>query len=288
MTGRGMRWGWLAGAVLISGAIAFGTGWPWSSLGEGTNRDTDGAAAWPWIAFVLATTAGVRGSWTRLVAAVVAVVPTALLCTGWIASFFAEYGRVKAKVLTVLVAWFLAVLLVAVVDLLRGGHRFYHRFVVGVLGVPGALVLLGAALDPESRWPASLVGAGYILAGVFAALAARGVSTLALHPDQLSAEPQVTSSTERQPHKAAPEGQLRSMWVCGAVGVLMTGLGVLVGYAIDTPNTAQPPDNPLFPTLPGLSTGSPLPIGMQGASKIPSPQQVAGGASPAQGVGSAQ
>ncbi|MFG2030003.1 hypothetical protein [Streptomyces sp. NPDC048825] len=213
MTGRGMRWAGLVGAVGVSLAGAFSVVLPWARGGERSFPGVDAGDslesyvsdvihpvvqfylvpvfAWSFVAFLLATTAGVRASWARFVAAAVALLPTALLCLGiMIASDpgpYAEPYEVRSQwICAAAIAVLLALLLAAVVALLRRVYRVYHWFVVAFLVGLGALHLAAIGLfaatlhsDVQVTGYAWLPGAGYILAGVFAAFAARGAAALA-------------------------------------------------------------------------------------------------------------
>ncbi|HSX96771.1 MAG TPA: hypothetical protein VLG91_05175, partial [Streptomyces sp.] len=113
------------------------------------------------------------------------------LCLGIVAASdpgpYAEPYEVRSRwICAAAVAALLALLVAAVVALLRRVYRLYHWFVVAFLVGLGALHLAAIGLfaatlhsDVQVTGYAWLPGAGYILAGVFAAFAARGAAVLA-------------------------------------------------------------------------------------------------------------
>jgi hypothetical protein len=207
-----MRWAGLVGAVGVSLAAAFSVVLPWAEGGKRSFPGADAgerlepyvsevihplvqfylvpAFAWSSVAVLLATTAGVRASWARFVAAAVALLPAALLCLGIVTASdpgpYAEPYEVRSRwICAAAVAALLALLLAAVVALLRRAYRVYHWFVVVFLIGLGALHLaaiglLAATLRSELQVTgfAWLPGAGFVLAGVFAAVAARGAAAM--------------------------------------------------------------------------------------------------------------
>ncbi|MET8577423.1 hypothetical protein [Streptomyces sp. NPDC005012] len=253
---------------------------------------------WAVIAFLLATTAGVRGRWTRFTAAAAALLPVALLDAALIeralqdAAYSQPYEERRGMIYAAVIAGVVALTLAAAIALVCRAYRIYRWFVVGFLVGLGALHLsaigvLAATLEPGVRMTAYawLPGAGYLLAAVFAALAARGTAALASTPDPLSTLPPATASQDSPPRQTEPGGQLRTMAVCGSLGVLMAGVGVLVGYAVEADQTFRIPDSPGFPTLPGLPTDGPVPDAPPGAPELPRLEQAAaGGPSPLGGA----
>jgi hypothetical protein len=316
-----MRSAGLFGSVWVTLATVLSLIPPWAMAREGTLQErefpggdglrnhvegvihpvadlylTPPAILWTIIAFLLATTAGVRGRWTRFTAVVAALPPIALVGAALIAEAFdnAAYGQPyeerRAEIYAIVIAGVLALTLAAVIALVCRAYRIYRWFVVGFLVGLGALHLcafgiLAATLEPDVRLTAFawLPGAGYLLAAVFAALAARATAALTSNPDPLTTGPPLTPSVDGRPRETAPEGQLRTMAAGGVLGVLMAGTGVLVGYAVEADQTVRIPNSPGFPTLPGLPTDSPLPSAPPGAPELPSLEQAAAGASPAPG-----
>jgi hypothetical protein len=79
-------------------------------------------------------------------------------------------------------------------------------------------------------------------------------------------DPRQRPGFERRP-------QFRIMLVCGVMGVVLAGLGLFVGCAVNTNPSIQPPTLPGLPTLPSLPAPSgenPLPSLPPGFPQLPS------------------
>ncbi len=208
-----MRWVGLAGGLVASLAAMSSVVLPWARGGERSIPGVDAgerlepyvseaihpvvqfylvpAFAWSGVALLLATTVGVRAPWARFVAAAVALLPTALLGLGIVTASdpgpHAEAYEVRSQwICAAVIAVLLLLLLAAVVALLRRLYWIYHWFVVVFLAGLGALHLVAIGLlaatlhsDVQVTGFAWLTGAGYILAGVFAAIGTRGAAALA-------------------------------------------------------------------------------------------------------------
>ncbi len=318
MSIRGTRWAGLVGAVWASLATILSVLPPWATLREGTPQEraflggkgleqhVEGvinpvagfyliaAPLWSYIAFVLATTLAVQGRWTRFVAAVGVLLPTAVLGTVLITEAFDEaafgepYETQRARIYATVIAVLLTLILAAVVALLCRAYRFYRWFVALFLIGLGLLHLCafgiiapGLTSDVHLTVFAWLPGAGYLLAGAFATVAAGAPPASDAHPPPTRLP--VTPRTDPGPHDAAPEQQLKSLLVCGVLGVLMAATATLVAATADADQSVRIPDSPGFPTLPGLPTGSPLPSAPPGAPELPGLPQAAPAASSAPG-----
>jgi hypothetical protein len=157
-------------------------------------------------------------------------------------------------------------ILAAVVALVCRKYALYHWLVVVFLVALGLFELtVVKVIDAEGLRLHSVAwtpGIAHLLAGAFARVAVRTPTARTTRAS--------TAALPGTPAGQAGHRQLRLMLVCAGLGLVMAGGGLLAACDAAKNPTIQIPNDPGFPSLPGMPGGSPLPSLPPGFPSLPS------------------